>query len=134
MMNLTAHADAQAKSRIFTVRLPDSDVVSLDLSSNEFSWLYAIGNDATPLSERLRALMYYALKLERDGRADGERWIPVEERLPSGSAPVLVCLSSGHVGEANPPFGEDSRWSWVGSGHEPSRPVTHWRALPEGPK
>jgi hypothetical protein len=76
-------------------------------------------------------------------------WVPMAERLPPTSTPILVCAHDGTVTAAK--FEHDPKHDWVGwngagfGGYEwewdwdegdkrPWRGVTHWMPLPAPPR
>ena len=80
--------------------------------------------------------LYAATAKERDelrAELDANRWVSVEDALPEEFKPVLVYRrnkAGEKVVEAGHYCGKRG-WKTVG---QPSRSVTHWMPLPEGPK
>jgi hypothetical protein len=71
---------------------------------------------------------------------EGERWIPVSERLPeneigyASSGGRIIC-AVGYDVFHDVFFQDGSFWTWDGQGdREKILGVTHWMPLPEGPK
>ena len=59
---------------------------------------------------------------------DGNKWIPVTERLPEDDRQVLACTRKGKAFSAH----YDYKWkSWAVSN---TVKITHWMPLPEPPK
>ena len=88
--------------------------------------------------ELIKALKYDREQYEKgyaDGRADAQKWISVEERLPEAYSTVLVVYKDAY-GETSVGASILCNYAdWIGHGFAMARDaVTHWMPLPEPPK
>ena len=73
------------------------------------------------------------LTLRRDGTLRTDKWISVDERLPSESGKYLVCTKRGTVYQTKfYSYPEDKGGHW--GQKDKGKSITHWMAMPEAPK
>lgn len=86
--------------------------------------------------ELIKALAYDRAQYAQgysDGRADAQRWISVEERLPEDYEDVVIIMRNGASSWYRVAYREYGGWSFGGGRRAPDE-VTHWMPLPEPPK
>lgn len=86
--------------------------------------------------ELIKALAYDRAQYAQgysDGRADAQRWISVEERLPERYKHVLVATRLTDEGEPDLEIAYFSIGGWQKDEGRLYGKVTHWMPLPEPP-